>query len=85
MKVIHTKKQLIHAPKQFMAAGKFHPHPEVPERAEILMNAAKEFGLTPEQPKDYQLSYLRTKDDAEIDLKMIQRKKRLKVLWYLRK
>jgi acetoin utilization deacetylase AcuC-like enzyme len=58
MKVIHTKKQLIHAPKQFMAAGKFHPHPEVPERAEILMNAAKEFGLTPEQPKDYQLSYI---------------------------
>ena len=58
MKVIHTNKQLIHAPEQFMVTGKLQTHPESPERAEILMNAAKKFGLTEESPLNYQLKYI---------------------------
>ena len=58
MKVIHTKQQLIHAPEKFMVTGKLQTHPESPERAEILMNAARKFGLTEESPLNYQLKYI---------------------------
>ena len=58
MKVIHTNKQLSHEPKKFLVAGSFETHPEKPERARILLNAAKEFGLTSEQPEDYGINYI---------------------------
>ena len=41
-----------------MVTGKLQTHPESPERAEILMNAARKFGLIEESPLNYQLKYI---------------------------
>ncbi len=53
MKVIFDPSQKRHYPKMFLSSGAPQPNPEVPERADILLAAAKAAGLKQETPHDY--------------------------------
>jgi acetoin utilization deacetylase AcuC-like enzyme len=53
MKVVYSELQKKHDPKSFFASGANLPNPEVPERAERLLAAARNSGLQHEQPDDY--------------------------------
>ena len=53
MKVVYSDKQKKHDPKSFFASGASLPNPEVPERAERLLAAARDSGLQHEQPDDH--------------------------------
>ena len=56
MKVIFDPSQKLHYPKMFLSSGAQKPNPEVPERADILLAAAKNTGLIQETPHDYGLA-----------------------------
>ncbi|MGB8817009.1 MAG: histone deacetylase family protein [Rhizobiaceae bacterium] len=56
MKVIFDESQKRHYPKMFLSSGAAQPNPEVPERADILLSAAREAGLKQETPHDYGLA-----------------------------
>ena len=58
MNVIFSKNQLLHSPKNFMVGGHMVDHPEKPARAEILLSAAKDFGLKVLEPVSYDLRYI---------------------------
>ena len=50
MKVIYSDKHALHDPEKFMVGGFMVDHPEKPKRAEILLNASREFGLELTEP-----------------------------------
>ena len=56
MKVVFDPAQKRHHPKSFLSSGAPQPNPEVPERADILLAAAKNAGLIQETPHDYGLA-----------------------------
>ena len=56
MKVIFEQSQKRHYPKTFLSSGAPQPNPEVPERADVLLNAAREAGLQQETPHDFGLA-----------------------------
>ena len=58
MNVVFSKTQLLHSPKTFMVGGHMVDHPEKPARAEILLSAAKDFGLKVLEPVSYDLRYI---------------------------
>ncbi len=53
MKVIFSARQKHHHPKHFLASGAPQPNPEVPERADCLLEAALASGLAHVEPTDY--------------------------------
>ena len=53
MKVIYSDKHALHDPEKFMVGGFMVDHPEKPKRAEILLNASREFGLELTEPESY--------------------------------
>jgi acetoin utilization deacetylase AcuC-like enzyme len=53
MYVIFAEEQLRHDPKHFLSSGAPQPNPEVPERAERLLVAARKAGLERIVPDDY--------------------------------
>ncbi len=53
MKVVFSDRQLAHAPKSFLSSGAEHPNPEVPARAERLLEAALGAGLERAEPVDF--------------------------------
>ncbi len=53
MKVIFSATQKKHYPKHFLSSGAPQPNPEVPERADCLLAAALQSGLTQVEPPDY--------------------------------
>jgi len=57
MKVVFADEQLVHDPQTFFASGTLAPHPEKPERATRLLQAATEFGLERQQPERLGLDY----------------------------
>ena len=59
MKVIYSDKHTLHDPVKFMVGGFMVDHPEKPERAEILLNASREFGLELTEPESYELKYIK--------------------------
>lgn len=56
MKVVFDESQKRHFPKTFLSSGAPQPNPEVPERADALLAAAREAGLKQETPPDYGLA-----------------------------
>jgi acetoin utilization deacetylase AcuC-like enzyme len=58
MKVIFDERQKRHYPRSFFSSGSPQPNPEVPERADRLLAAAKSLGLIEEKPLDYGLEYV---------------------------
>ncbi len=56
MKVIFDPSQKRHHPRFFLSSGASQPNPEVPERADILLAAARDSGLKQETPRDYGLA-----------------------------
>ena len=58
MKVIYSDKHALHDPEKFMVGGFMVDHPEKPKRAEILLNASREFGLELTEPESYGPNYL---------------------------
>jgi acetoin utilization deacetylase AcuC-like enzyme len=52
VKVIFSAEQLAHNPRQFLSSGAAAPNPEQPARAEVLLEAALDSGLTAEAPED---------------------------------
>jgi acetoin utilization deacetylase AcuC-like enzyme len=60
MKVVFSDEQLAHAPPVFISSGAEQPNPEVPERAERLLDAAVRFGLERAAPDDYGIDVLST-------------------------
>lgn len=52
VKAVFDPAQLAHAPRQFLVSGAWKPHPETPERAEILLGAVGRLGLEVEAPPD---------------------------------
>jgi len=58
VKVVFSPKQKEHDPQSFFVAGNLHPHPEVPERADVLFSASQDAGLAAEEPTDYGLEYI---------------------------
>jgi acetoin utilization deacetylase AcuC-like enzyme len=71
MKVIFTDVQKKHYPHSFFASGTPQPNPEVPERADRLLSAAKSSGLIHEKPEDYGLEHI-TKVHTERYLKYLE-------------
>ncbi len=59
MKVIFSPQQKQHDPQMMYVAGSIQPHSESPERAERLLAAAQRSGLTPVEPTDYGLEYIK--------------------------
>ena len=59
MKVIFSPQQKLHDPQMMYVAGSIQPHSESPERAERLFAAAQRSGLTPVEPTDYGLEYIK--------------------------
>tara|TARA_B100000678_G_scaffold205755_1_gene173376 strand:+ start:78 stop:1109 length:1032 start_codon:yes stop_codon:yes gene_type:complete len=59
MKVVFSDQQKHHNPPTFFAAGNFHPHPEIPDRADKLLEAASQSGLILEEPQDFELTYIK--------------------------
>ena len=59
MKVIYSDKHALHDPEKFMVGGFMVDHPEKPKRAEILLNASREFGLELTEPESYELKYIK--------------------------
>jgi len=55
MKVIYSDEQKRHHPRFFLTNGKMTTNPEMPERADILFEAAISSGLTYEVPGDFGL------------------------------
>jgi acetoin utilization deacetylase AcuC-like enzyme len=55
MKVIFDEAQKRHHPRMFLSSGAVQSNPEVPERADVLLNAARASGLIQETPHDYGL------------------------------
>jgi acetoin utilization deacetylase AcuC-like enzyme len=53
MKVIFSARQKAHYPKHFLSSGAPQPNPEVPQRADCLLAAALQSGLTRIEPADY--------------------------------
>jgi len=53
MKVIFSARQKEHYPKHFLSSGAPQPNPEVPQRADCLLAAALQAGLTHVEPEDY--------------------------------
>jgi acetoin utilization deacetylase AcuC-like enzyme len=58
MKLIFSDEQKKHYPQTFFSSGSPQPNPEVPERADRLLAAAKSSGLTHEKPQDYGLEHI---------------------------
>ena len=56
MKVIFDESQKRHYPRTFLSSGAPLPNPEVPERADVLLAAAREAGLKQETPHDFGLA-----------------------------
>lgn len=52
MKVVFDAAQKRHFPKMFLSSGAQQPNPEVPERADVLLQAALECGLSQERSPD---------------------------------
>lgn len=59
MKVIFSNKQQQHEPQAFYVSGRLQKHPEVSERAERLLAAARHSGLVAEEPLNYGLDYIK--------------------------
>ena len=53
MKVVFSNEQLKHYPKSFLSSGAQAANPEHPERADRLLQAARENGLEQVEPQDY--------------------------------
>lgn len=53
MKVVFSVQQLTHYPELYLSSGASVPNPEVPDRAECLLEAAVRFGLEQVAPDDY--------------------------------
>ncbi len=53
MKVVFAKAQLLHRPAQMHSSGALTAHLETPERAEVLLAAAKRLGLITVEPEDF--------------------------------
>jgi len=53
MKVIFSERQRRHHPKHFLSSGAPQPNPEVPQRADCLLEAALNSGLSHIEPSDY--------------------------------
>ena len=60
MKVVFSDGQLAHAPPVFISSGAEQPNPEVPERAERLLDAAVGLGLELTVPDDYGIDVFST-------------------------
>jgi len=58
MKVVFANEQLAHNPHSFYASGAPTPNPEVPGRAQILLDAAEAAGLQSVRPNDYGLEHI---------------------------
>lgn len=58
MKVVFAEDVLLHDPQMFFSSGAEVPHPEKPERAIRLLEAARCAGLDREQPDDFGLEYV---------------------------
>lgn len=55
MNVIYAEIQQLHSPQYFLSSGAMQPNPEVPQRAERLLDAALKCGLKHIEPPDYGL------------------------------
>ena len=55
MNVIYSGIQQLHSPQHFLSSGATQPNPEVPQRAERLLEAALMCGLKHIEPPDYGL------------------------------
>ena len=53
MKIVFSEEQLRHFPKSFLSSGALAPNPEEPARADRLLAAALQCGLSQESPADY--------------------------------
>lgn len=65
MNVVFSERQKAHFPKRFLSSGAPQPNPEVPERAERLLEAALESGLTHVPPDDFGLAPVAAVHSAE--------------------
>ncbi len=65
MNVVFSERQNAHFPKRFLSSGAPQPNPEVPERAERLLEAALGSGLTHVRPDDYGLAPVAAVHSAE--------------------
>lgn len=57
MKVVFAEEQLLHDPQSFFLSGVAVPHPEKPERATRLLQAALDVGLERQSPAEIGLEY----------------------------
>lgn len=60
MKAFYAPVQKSHAPKTFVVAGAAQPIPEVPERADHLLDAVRRLGLEVEPPANHGIAPLAT-------------------------
>lgn len=58
MKIVFSEQQLTHNPSQFLVRGQPQPNPEVPERAQHLLEAVQSAGHTMVAAQDYGLAPL---------------------------
>lgn len=64
MKVIFSSEQLRHSPAEVLSSGALIENPEIPGRAETLLQAAIAAGLELDSPKDYGLAPLAAVHDT---------------------
>jgi acetoin utilization deacetylase AcuC-like enzyme len=53
MKVVFSPRQKDHRPQMYLSSGAPQPNPEVPERADCLLAAARKSGLVQQEPADF--------------------------------
>lgn len=58
MKIVHDQRHALHDPKNFLVSGAPKPNPEVPRRAEVLLEAALAAGHRGVAPEDLPLDYI---------------------------
>lgn len=58
MKLVFASEQLLHEPRNMFVAGSITPHPESPERATRLLDAAQASGLALDAPVDHGLEFV---------------------------
>jgi acetoin utilization deacetylase AcuC-like enzyme len=65
MQIVWSARQLSHAETRFVRAGQFVPSPEVPERAEFILNAVVARGHVVTAPEDLGLAPILAAHDAD--------------------